>query len=318
MSDVNLFVHDELYDAKKQLETFKYCCPIFITGTFGTTLAKEDDLIGANGDTPAIRSGTLTFVFFNGEIYGITCGHVVKALELSNEKNHQKWKVLIGPNAAYPPQAQMHFFVPEGNRQIHINAHFHRAPGDEFTNSCPDVAFARIANVTFGATGRRALPLKADPSNEVFNIKHTCGIATGYPEKSRRSFEINPSLNRLALSTAVAIAPFECISETKIRLVSELPSDPEVDNLSGMSGGPIIWSNESGWGFAGIIKDGRDVKPKEPNGSNHIINGHAIWIEGERLKYDQLARWLESIPRDEEHIPDLSKRLVGPGIDNKL
>jgi hypothetical protein len=314
MSESSLFVHDDLYDAEKQVATFAYCCPIFITGTFGTALARDDDLIAPIGNSPTIRSGTLTFVSYQEAVYGITCRHVVEALEQSNAVNYEKWKGLLGQDASYPPQAQLHFYFPTGNRQIHINAIFHKAPGDAFTNSYPDVAVARIPGATFDAIGRSALPIERVGTSSIPASEHTCGIATGYPEQNRSSSTENPRLRTLGVATVVAIAPFERFSETQLRLFAELAVEPNADNLSGMSGGPVIWSNENGWGLAGIIKEGRDMKPKSNNGNVPIVDSHVIWVDGEPLTRTFLISLIESIPQVDQTIPDMSKQLIGPGL----
>ena len=72
-------------------------------------------------------------------------------------------------------------------------------------------------------------------------------------------------------------------------------------------GGPIIWSGHESWGVAGIVKEGRDIKPKE--GEDQIIDKDCIWIDGEPITRDNLIDWLESIPNNEEQMTCHTKKL---------
>jgi hypothetical protein len=65
-----------------------------------------------------------------------------------------------------------------------------------------------------------------------------------------------------------------------------------LDVLSGMSGGPIIWSDSTRFGLAGIVREGLDIQPKQ--GQLMVENG--IWIYGERIAVALFEKWLESVP----------------------
>ncbi len=76
-----LYIHPDLEGDNQQVDTSRFCIPIYIAGGFGISLEKEADFFPAESDQPKIRSGTLTFIKRDGQVYGITCRHVVEALE---------------------------------------------------------------------------------------------------------------------------------------------------------------------------------------------------------------------------------------------
>lgn len=308
-------IHDDLMDNDDTINTNIYCCPIFITNMFGTLLGMDNGLSSENGAEPAIRSGTLTFVTHNGNIYGITCRHVLEALESSNLQRQNELLALYGSDVPIVEEGQMHFFFPKGNEQIHINAKFHKAPGDEYTNSYPDVAMARISPEKLAHIGRQSIPFDQQIPDSTHWSKTACGIATGYPEQNRRIIPGDDRLATMVVATVNVVAPIEIASQNKLLMFSELSEEPAADNLSGMSVGPILWSDESGWGLIGIVKKGRDIKQGSALNSESFIGGHAIWIDGEPINIDIFDQWVSEIPNHEPQIRDMSRTItVGPKI----
>lgn len=304
MNENKMPIHSDLHDSANQIVTANYCCPIFITPSFGVALSAPNHLIEGSEASPRVRSGTLTLVSYNGEYYGLTCRHVVEELEAQDRQKMNKLKEL--GITVFPPEGLAYFFFPKGDYQIHINAHFHKAPGDEYTASSPDIAFGRIPTETFEMIGRNALPLDRFSNLEEVMIGNFTGIATGYPENTRRHIP-DKKADHLGVSTVIATAPLDG-STSRLKMISELDTSPDADNLSGMSGGPVIWSDQKSWGVAGIIKEGRDIKPKE--GEDQIINKDCIWIDGEPITRETLINFLDSIPNDEVQMRCHTKKLI--------
>lgn len=65
--------------------------------------------------------------------------------------------------------------------------------------------------------------------------------------KHSRSTSTHASGRCLGTSSST-VAPFQMVNDDKISMMAELLEEPDADNSSGMSGGPIFWSDESGWG----------------------------------------------------------------------
>ena len=84
----NLVVCDGLL-TRGELNTWKYCAPVFIASSFfGTLLAEDQCLAPKKFDKNSVRSGTLTFVSYKGEYFAITCNHVLDSLK----KRQKIWK----------------------------------------------------------------------------------------------------------------------------------------------------------------------------------------------------------------------------------
>lgn len=307
---MKVFVHNDLMDADGKINSYRFCCPIFITDSFGTLFARDEHLFGRPGQNPRIRNGTLTFVTYQKQMYGITCGHVIDALARENEQTRQEHIRQHGNSESFSPEYQKHFYFPKDDQQIHINAVFHKAIGDAFTGCGPDLAIARLTQQKMAQIGRQSIIFNSDMPTVDRLSQAGCGVATGYPEQNRRKISPNPLNTAMAVSTVIAVAPFNHVSENLLTMIYELDDIPDADNLSGMSGGPILWSDESGWGLAGIIKKGRDMAPK--NDANSFLNGATIWIEGVPINEEVLRQLVAAIPDGESALPDYSRRIFRP------
>ena len=187
MNKKTISINDELLDSNGNFTIEMYCCPIFISHQFGVFLYNDNQLFTLNDGVPEIRSATLTFIEYEGQIYGITCRHVVKHLEKMNKVNQRSWQASLKDKNWYPPELQLHFYVPHKNFQIHLNSKFYNVPGDEFTKNYPDVAIARISSDFIQKIERSALCISSniDPTNKQQNASGFCGLATGFPEQKR-------------------------------------------------------------------------------------------------------------------------------------
>lgn len=90
----------------------------------------------------------------------------------------------------------------------------------------------------------------------------TSAIATGYPEQQRKLTPIDEYKD--SLSTKVANR-FAYLTEQNGRLVlsHSITEHHGLDNLSGMGGGPIIWSDPKSFGLLGIVTNGLDIIQKD-------------------------------------------------------
>ncbi len=294
-----LSVHNDLYK-NGEVVAYQYSCPIFIAREFGVALAQEDNLVG-NDAPPSIRNGTLTFISHDNNIYGLTCKHVVEELNNADNAARASWKENYNFE---PPEKFFGFFFPKGSTQIHINSEFYFADGDSFTNQFPDVAIAKISSQKFSQIGRQALPV-GDLPNDLLNSKEFSCIAQGYPELSRNI----KNQNMLSVSAATALAPCIQMSNGDFTMQAELSSPPNMNNgnLSGMSGGPVLWSADDRWGLLGIVKRGRDLHQNSSKTS--VFSGSVIWIDGLMLTEQLLLDLIRKIPCNNSPLKDKSKTL---------
>ncbi|WP_146752216.1 hypothetical protein [Burkholderia pseudomallei] len=309
-----LCIHTDLEDGAGGSNTSRFCIPIYITNSLGVNLTKETDLIPAKGAEPKIRSGTLTFVRREGQVYGITCRHVVEALEDAEVTAHKDWLERIGDIPA-PPGGHLGFRFPGPTEQIHVNARFYKAYIDPFTKRGKDLAIARIPSDTFSKINREAIPFDRTGLPPGNASSHLCGIATGFPEQSRIQRPADGVVSVLSMPTVTAWARFDAVNETSLRLYGELSDLPAANNLSGMSGGPIFWSDTGGWGLAGIVKKGLDMHPTthEAEGMTPIFDRSKIWVEGEPLTTSILDDLIAAIPADDPAIPYWITTLIPVG-----
>lgn len=305
-----LYVHTELEGDDQEPNTHRFCVPIYITDGFGTNLKKESDLVPNAGEQPKIRSGTLTFVRRGDYIYGITCRHVVEALEREEAEAQAEWKRF---HSYSPPEWGLRgFYFPMLSEQVHINARFHKAHVDGYTGEGKDVAIAVIPHDTFAKTGREAIPFERLTLPPADNTPHLCGIATGFPEGNRISRATDGPVNMLSMPTVAVRARFGAVSDSSLLLYDELDHLPEADNLSGMSGGPILWSGLSGWGLAGIVKKGRDIHPRVDvlEGMTPIVDVPTVWMTGEPLTASIFEELIALIPKDDKPVTYYAPRVI--------
>lgn len=300
---VGLYLHPDLVGKDQSVDTNRFCIPIYITDGFGVNLKKEADLISARGAQPEIRSGTLTLISHEGQVYGLTCRHVVEALEKAEAVAHERLVSSVGDFPA-PPFGHRAFRFPTLKEQIHINARFYKAPKDAFTGEGKDLAIARIPLDTFAKIGREAIPfdrIAMPPPNASHSL---CGVATGFPEQNRTSQRTDGMTFKLSMPTVTATARFDVINESALRLYDEIGHVQEANNLSGMSGGPILWSDITGWGLAGLVKSGKDISPSEKaEGVAPIFEVPVVLIDGEPLTRNLLVDLIATIPSDDPPIP---------------
>jgi len=305
-----LYVHTDLENERQDLDTNRFCIPIYITNSFGISLEGAGNLVPSRNEPPRIRSGTLTLIRHEQDVYGVTCRHVAEALEKEDALAHEEWVKRYGAMPP-PPFGHRGFRFPTIDEQIHINARFHKAPKDAFTGQGKDLAIARIPPDTFSKIKREAIPFARIGLPSDVRAPTLCGVATGFPEHNRILRPSSGLLSQFSMPTVTAVAPFDTIDDSFLRLFSELDALPEADNLSGMSGGPIFWSDVSGWGLTGIIMEGKDIHPIPPaEGVIPIFDKPTLLLEGEPLSRSAFEELISLIPTDDPPVPYCSPRLI--------
>ena len=122
------------------------------------------------------------------------------------------------------------------------------------------------------------------------NLPET-GIASGYPEE-QRVIRQGKNLNTFSPRHVSCIATLQITAKGRILIQDAIEEHKDIDVLSGMSGGPIIWSDANKFGFAGIVVEGLDIQPKK----GQLVEEPGIWIHGERITTELFERWIKSIP----------------------
>lgn len=279
---MKLPVCDSLLDDNNELNTWQFCAPAFIASSFfGTLICKDEDLIFREFVEQSVRSGTLTFVSYKGQCFAITCKHVVDALE----KKRADWKSeQLAKYQVEPDIDGYQIFTPIGNNQYHFNYKLTPVPVRD-DGSQPDIAIARINHRSVTRLGRKPILLAKK------NSLPKTGIASGYPEE-QRVIRHGDNINTFAPRFTTCVATMQLTDKGDILVQDTIEDHKGLDVLSGMSGGPIIWSNSKRFGLAGIVREGLDIQPKQ--GQLMVENG--IWIHGERITPDLFDAWLSTTP----------------------
>ena len=281
MTEKKLVVCDDIME-NGQVAASKFCAPVFIANSsFGTLLSKEGDLVFQRIEEGSVRSGTLTFISYRGELLALTCRHVVTALR---QKREQWRSAMLEQYQFEPDHVPFHLYTPIGLNRFHFSYELTPVPPN-LDASEPDVAIARIDRDVITRLGR--VPL-------VFADKKklpVTGIACGYPEQ-QRTLTAGEHLSNLALMFVACTATLQVTGKGNLLLQDEISENNGVNNLSGMSGGPILWSDQKRFGLAGIVYEGSDIQ----GGEGRLMKGSGIWIRGERISAAKLDEWLPHIP----------------------
>ncbi|NWF36670.1 hypothetical protein [Mariprofundus sp. KV] len=207
--------------------------------------------------------------------------HVLEALD---HKNTEWQKEQFEKYDAEPAIDGYGFYTPIGNTHHHFNYRLTPVPQHE-DRPAPDVAIARVNLNSITRLGRKPL---------IFTRKDTLPItviASGYPEVER-SIQKGNKLNTLSVKIAACLASIQTTADGGLLLEDTISDHKGINNLSGMSGGPIIWSNNKKFSLAGIVREGLDIQPKE--GELRVEPG--ICIHGERITTSIFEEWLQEIP----------------------
>jgi hypothetical protein len=86
-----------------------------------------------------------------------------------------------------------------------------------------------------------------------------------------------------------AIAENRSIVGPAFTLFSELKETPAIRDLSGMSGGPIYWSNDAAYGLLGITYE--SSRPEES-----LAGSAAVHIKGHLADRATIERWVANVP----------------------
>lgn len=261
-----------------------FCVPIIIAPIpFGPAIASKNELDFETTDEGSIRNGTLTFVKHNGDILAITCKHVNDALIEAN-KNADEYYKGVSTTHRY----EYGFYSPVNNVYVHFNYELlpiqNREPDEDL-----DIAIARIDNSYLHSVRRDSLPVTDKPLP-------SSGCAFGYPETARMASEYK-DVGVLNTVGVACMARMESANFEKIRLQDTITDLQGINNLSGMSGGPISGGNTLN--LFGMVTEGRSLLPTEDS----LDPGTSILITGQRITSTLLDRWLSQVPVGIQPIP---------------
>lgn len=226
---------------------------------------------------PADDTATVTFIEFEGKTYAVTAAHVIEAFaqQADAEKiEHES------------------YFLPTG-RGILIQPPFIPAPV-EWPDKAPDIALRQIDDRLPAHIGKKAFVLLSEEM-PAFPIPYAGAV--GFPTLEKNIAQGTDG-QRLAMPCVHAIA--EGVGSTEhadqVQFYSEIANEVAVSSLSGMSGGPVFWSDGERLGLIGFVKQALDVNPRE--GEDTIYAGPRVNFICQRASYDSFGRWVAHANRE--------------------
>lgn len=212
------------------------------------------------------RSGTITFVRSGGRSFGITCWHVVEILRDAN-----------GAGSQHHLRTMLNGFYVVQDRFIR--------PSETLGQQCPDVAIREMHSDFARALGKEELNLDAMPETP---RDVSFGYAVGFPENLKRRLEEDGGY-RVAMPQCSVLAEINRQPNQRFAIHSSVQrEDVANENFSGMSGGPIFWSDASSFGIYGIVYEG-NATLASPDSAD-------IFIFGELATPETIRSWISQVP----------------------
>lgn len=214
----------------------------------------------------AHRSGTLTFIRSGGRSFGITCWHVVEALRQANATGNQ-----------HLLRTMLNGFYVVHDRFIQ--------PSPSFGSASLDVAIRELHPDFAKALGKEELPLDEMPE---LTSEVRFGYAVGFPENLKRRLEEDGGY-RISMPQCSVLAEINRQPNQRFTLYSQVRRESVAhEQFSGMSGGPIFWSDENRFGIFGIVYEG-DAKSSSEDTAD-------IYVFGELATPDTIRGWIKEVP----------------------
>lgn len=241
------------------------------------TLAVSESLIeGSDGllkpghPDEKSRNGTLTFVTSAGKTFAITCWHVIEYFHKLNSESIDDYKYSLYTMTPRPYIIIDRFIRPSAQ----INDHK------------LDIAICQVKNEFVKALAKEPI----DIDNQHIPKKIEFGIAIEFPEalKYVKENSVDSITKIISLPTVSILAEINHRPNQRFYLYSEFDEVQGYETYSGMSGGPIFWSNKNEYGIYGITY--------EANPTNFTEFGKSIMLAGELATPKEIKHWISQIP----------------------
>jgi hypothetical protein len=219
---------------------------------------------------PGDPTATVTFIRIKGRTYAVTAWHVIE----------------IFREAAVEDGVDVEGYFLPAKPGVGIGPPFVQAP-QPWTAPRPDVALRPINPEVPARIGKQVFELTAAPV-PTFPVPYA--LAAGYPTMSK-AVHPEPQGERLAMQCVHAVA--EGVGSgpegDQVQFLSSIDERPATVSLSGLSGGPVFWSNGNESGLLGFVKEAMDVQPKE--GEDTLYTGPRVHFLCQRAGYETFLEW---------------------------
>jgi len=215
-------------------------------------------------------TATVTFVRFADRTYAVTANHVICAFHAEASK---------AGNAFEP------YVLPASTGTI-IQPPFLQPPGT-LEHGPPDVALCPIADDLPGRIGKKAF--KLENRSAAFPIPYA--LAAGFPTSGKFTVA-EPQGEKLGLQGVVAVAEGvgSGSSGDQVQFYSEVSANLVRYDVSGISGGPVFWSDGDQHGLLGFVKEA--LPAQTASGSPRESHVHFVC---QRADGETFKKWAEFI-----------------------
>lgn len=221
------------------------------------------------------ETATVTFIKFGDKTYAVTAGHVIEAFnEIAKDDGHQYQGYLC---LQHPGVAILGPFL---------------TPPADYPSPVPDIAICPIDEELPSFIGKT--PFEVRPGNDAkWPVPYA--VAVGFPTAEKRDIEELHGTTKLALPSVHAVAEGLNSPGTSDQVLfhSELSYAPNIQSLSGLSGGPVFWSNGTDYGLIGFVKEALDITPKE--GEETFYNEPKVNFICQRVDHSIIESWFKYI-----------------------
>lgn len=267
------------------------CAPLFATVQFLR-----------DGHHESTTSATVTFIRFEGRIYGVTCHHVLAAFYAAAIKQQKRiiptlhttpginqigWPTAFG-GYQWGFQSCREFLKPTDLTDSEAGTLLDRKNADK-----PDIGIADLTDMwpllqQFRAANAIDLDAWIEPD---WSTAQSVWMAFGYPDdhKYRQDDKISAPMPRV--SAQLVSAP--STDRTQFTLCSTLAS-AHGWGFSGLSGGPIVAAHttEDRYAFVGITFEGSPSTKEALQSDESFVGKEDILLFGYYLSPDRFREWL--------------------------
>lgn len=219
--------------------------------------------------TPTDDTATVSFVKFDGKTYAVTARHVIEAF--------------AAQAAAERIENESYFLPAVPGVELHPTF---ISPPAQWPDKDPDIALRQIDDDLPAYIGKEAFPLMREPKPE-FPIRYAGAV--GFPTLEKSENKSGGVSMRGVHAIAEGVGSGE--DADQLQFFSELSERLPVSSLSGVSGGPVFWSNGEHLGLIQFVKQALDVNPVEDEKT--IYSGPRVSFICQRTSFVLFARWAE-------------------------
>jgi hypothetical protein len=236
---------------------------------------KFQDMERLMAPPPTSKTATVTFIKLNHKTHAVTARHVVETFDKLAQRDGEPfegYQCVQGDGAALPSP----FLTP---------------PAD-YPFQKPDIAICPVRQDLPEKVGKIAFEIRPEDDPK-WPVSHA--IAIGYPTNEKHDTKDQVGATRLAMRCVHAIAEGMNSpgSSDQVQFLSELPERPAVGSLSGMSGGPVFWSDRTSQGLIGFVKEALDVTLTE--GAAKLFDKPKVNFICQRADFAIFGRWAEFV-----------------------